>query len=112
VDGRETNGGGAHADGRGADVAAPKVPGVHDPTVLDLDERPELVRLAEPIRRPELLEVGQGVRRRLVVVGDAQLERDLRRAGDRLGRDPRDRGDGRLVTADSHRIPLPEGAVR
>jgi hypothetical protein len=102
--GREPDGGRADTDGRSADVALPQVPGVDDPAVLDLDERPQLVGLAEAIRRPEVLEVLEDVGRWLVVVGDAQFERDLRRSSDRLRRDPGHRGDGRLEAADGHEI--------
>ena len=63
-----------------ADVALAKMSGIHDPAVLDLDERAQLVRLAEAVARSELLEIDEAIGRRLVVVGDAGLERDLRRA--------------------------------
>jgi hypothetical protein len=63
VDRRESHGRRADADRRGADVTLPEVAGVHDPAVVDLDERPQLVRLAEPIGRPELLEVLERVGR-------------------------------------------------
>ena len=74
--------------GRRADVALAEMPGVHDPAVLDLDERAQLVRLAEAVARSELLEIDEAIGRRFVVVGDADLERDLRRPGDGLRRDP------------------------
>ena len=62
--------------------------GVDDSAVLDLDERAQLVRFAEAVARPELLEIIETIGGRLVVVGDAGLERDLRWARDGLGRDP------------------------
>ena len=74
--------------GRRADVALAQMPRVHDPAVLDLDERAQLVRLAEAVARSELLEIDETIGRRLVVMGDAGLERDLRWARDGLGRDP------------------------
>ena len=61
--------------------------------VLDLDPRAQLVRLAEGVRLVQLVEILDPVRRRIVVVGDPELERELRHALDRLGRDPRDRRD-------------------
>ena len=80
----------------------PRWPAFDDPAVFDLDERPQLVRLAEAVGRPELLEVLEALGRRFVVVGDAQLERDLRRTGDGFGRDPGHGGDGRLETLRGH----------
>ena len=44
-------------DGRRADVALAEMAGVDDPAVLDLDERAQLVRLAEAVARAELLEI-------------------------------------------------------
>ena len=82
----------------------PEVAVADDPSVLDLDERPELVRLAEPIRPAKLLEVVELVGRRLVVVGHAHLERDLREAGDGLRRDPGDRRDGRFDPGAGHGV--------
>jgi hypothetical protein len=73
-----------------------------DPSVLDVDVRPELVRLAKPIRPAKLLEVLELIGRRLVVVGDAHLERDLREAGDGLRRDPGDRRHGRFDPGAGH----------
>ena len=72
VDRGEPHRGGADPHGRCADVALPEVAGVDDPAVLDLDVRPQLVGLAEPVGRSERLEVFELVRRRLVVVGDAK----------------------------------------
>ena len=74
--------------GRRADVALAQMPDVQDPAVLDLDERTQLVRLAEAVARSELLEIDEAIGWRLVVVGDAGLERDLRWPGDCLRRDP------------------------
>ena len=54
----------------------------------DLDKGTELVCLAEPVGASELLDVAEAVRRRLVVMGDPQLERELGEAFDCLGRDP------------------------
>ena len=87
---------GADANRRGPDVALAEVTVGLDPAVLDLDVGAQLVRLPEAIGATELLEIHELVRRRVVVVGDPELERDLRRAADRLRGDPRDRGDGRF----------------
>ena len=73
-------------------MALAEVAGVHDAAVLDLDEGAQLVRLAELVARSQLLEIVEVIRRRVVVVGDAELERDLRRSRDRFGGDP---GHGR-----------------
>ncbi len=62
MNGGEPDGSRADADGRGPDVALAEMAGADDAAVLDLDERPQLVRFAEPIRRPELLEVLEDVR--------------------------------------------------
>jgi hypothetical protein len=86
--------------------------GVHDPAVFDLDERAQLVRLAKAVARAQRLEVVQVVRWRLVVVRDAQFERDLGRAGDGLGRDPRHRDDGRLEALAGHADRYLSGQVR
>jgi hypothetical protein len=64
--------------------------------VVELDPRPQFVRLAEGVRLTKRLEVLELVRRRVVVVGDAHLERKLRHARDRFGRNPGDRRDGLL----------------
>jgi hypothetical protein len=102
VDRGETQGRRPDPDGRRADVALAQVAGVRDPSIFDLDECAELVRLTEAIARPELLEILKPIRRRLVVVGNADLEWDFRRAGDRLRRDPGHRGDGGLEALDGH----------
>jgi hypothetical protein len=83
-------------------VTLAEMAGAHDPAVVDLDEGAQLVRLAEAVARPELLEIVDPVRRRLVVVGDAELERDLRRAADGLGRNPGHGGDGRFEALGGH----------
>ena len=62
VDGREAHRRRPDAHGRRADMALAEVAGVHDPAVLDLDERPQLVGLAEPVGRAEVLEVLELVR--------------------------------------------------
>ena len=72
LDGREPHRGGPDLDRRRADVALAEMPGVHDPAVVDLDERPQLVGLAEPVARPERLEIVEPVRRRLVVMGEPE----------------------------------------
>src|SRR5438477_4348523 len=87
-----------------ADMAAAGVAVERRLAVVELDPCTQLVRLAEGVRLAKSLEVFELVRRRLVVVGDAHLERELRHARDRLGRNPGDRRDGLL---DSHgRTPL------
>src|SRR5205085_10750474 len=62
-------------------------------------------RLAAPVEVAQLRQDGGAadpIRRRLVVVADAELERQLRHPLDRLGRNPRDRGDGSF---ESHAVP-------
>ena len=84
MDGGEPDRRRSEAHGRGADRAAAEVAAVDDPAVLDLDERPQLVGLAEAVGPAQLLEVARSdlVGWRLVVVGDAELERDLGQAFD------------------------------
>src|SRR3954453_7116366 len=65
------------------------------PVIVDLDRRAQLVRFAEEVALFHHIEVDDLVRRRLVVVRDAEAERELRQAFDGFRRDPRDRGDGR-----------------
>ena len=96
MDRRKTDGGRTDADGRRADVPLAQVALPDDPSVLDLDERPELVGLAEPVRSAQLFKIVQVVGGWRVVMGDAHLERDLREAGDRFRRDPGDGRDGRF----------------
>ena len=55
-----------------------------DAAILDLDKGTELVCFAEAVGPPELLDVAQAVRRRIVVVGDPQVERELGEPLDRL----------------------------
>ena len=66
MDGWEPQGRRADPDGRRSDVALPEMTGPHDPAVLDLDERPQLVRFAKAVARPEQLEILQPIWRRLV----------------------------------------------
>src|SRR5262245_44459096 len=80
-----------------------QVAGVHDAPVLDLDERTQLVGLAETVARAEIVETIDPIRRRFVVVGDPELERDLRWAGDRLRWDPRDGDHRRFEALQDHR---------
>ena len=74
------------------------MPVADDLAVLDLDPGPELVRLAKAVRVTQPLEItlGQLLGRRVVVVPDPDLERELGHARDRLGRNPRDRSYRRL----------------
>ena len=67
----------AELDLRDAEVATSEVAVVHDLAVLHLDERVQLVRLAERVGLGHRLEVVDDLRRRLVVVGDAHRERNL-----------------------------------
>ena len=103
VHGRKPDGGRADADRRRADVPLPQVAVPDDPSILDLDERPKLVGLAEPIGLPKLLEILEVVGRGLVVVGDTHLEGDLREPSDRFRWDPGDRRDGRFDSGAGHR---------
>jgi hypothetical protein len=82
------------------DVAAAGIAVERRLAVLELDPRAQFVRLAEGVRLAKRLEILQLVGRRVVVVGDPHLERELRHARDRLGRNPGDRCDGLL---DAHR---------
>ena len=56
--------------------------------VVDLDPGPQHVREAEPVRRPQLLDVGEPGGRRVVVVREPGVERRPAGAGDGFGRDP------------------------
>jgi hypothetical protein len=79
---------------------ATRVPRVDDSAVVDLGPRREVVREPELAVGAQLFEVVEFVGRRVVVVREAALERALQHgARDRLGRDPRHRGDRGL---DSH----------
>src|SRR5215212_393819 len=73
--------------------AAAAVPEADDLAPDDLNPRAELVRLAEPVRSAELFEVAEHLRRRLVVVGDGDAERQARHRVEGAERHPRDRGD-------------------
>src|SRR5205085_7059082 len=86
------------AEGGRADVRLAALPVVDDPAVLDLDPPPEVVRLAEAVLVAQPWEVAllQPVGRRVVVVPDPELERQLRQPLDRLGRNPGDGRDGLL----------------
>src|SRR3954463_16432131 len=86
---------GPEAERRGTDEPASLVAETDDRAVLDLDPRLQLVRLAEAVGVPEPLQVAprDPVGRRVVVVADPELERQLWHSLDRLGRNPRDRGD-------------------
>src|SRR3954452_9739585 len=65
------------------------------PVVVDLDRRAQLVRFAEEVALFHHVEVDDLVRRRLVVVRDAEAEREPRQALDGFRGNPRDRGDRR-----------------
>ena len=78
---------------------------VDDLVVLDLDPRFQLVRLTEEVGAVHRLEVVDPVRGRIVVVGDAERERQLRQPFDRLGRNPGNGSDGRV---DPHGCPFRE----
>ena len=54
LDRGKAHGGRSDLDRRRADVALTEMAGVHDAPVLDVDERAQLVRLAEAVARPEL----------------------------------------------------------
>ena len=101
LDRRERDLAAAELQARDADAPAARVAALGDrAVVVDLDPGLELVGLAEEVVLLHRVEVEQPVERRLVVVGDAPLERQLRHALDRLGRDP---GDGRDRRLDAHR---------
>jgi hypothetical protein len=65
---------------RRAHEAAAAVTGVDDPAVLDLDLPGRQIRLAEAVGVPQPAQIAgaQAIGRRLVVVADAELERQLR----------------------------------
>lgn len=69
---------------------------VHDLAVLHLDERMQVVRLAEGVGLGHRLEVIDDVGWRLVVMGDAHRERNLGQPFYGFRRDPRYGCDGRL----------------
>ena len=87
-----------------ADVPSAQVAAVCDRALAtELDERPQLVGLAERVRLPQRVEILDHARRRVVVVGDANRERELRQALDGLRWDPRDCSEGRF---DAHGTPF------
>ena len=88
MDGREPDGRGTDTDGCRTDVALAEMAEPDDAAVLDVDECTELVRLAEAVIPAPGVEIVEHVRWRLVVVGEARLERQLGESLDRLGRDP------------------------
>ncbi len=57
---------------------------IHNAPVFDGDEGMELVRFAEPIATAQLVKVIEPIRRRLVVVDEADIERIPREALDRF----------------------------
>jgi len=57
---------------------------IDDSSVFDGDEGTELVRFTEPIATAQLFKVIEPVRRRFVVVGEADFEREPREALDRF----------------------------
>src|SRR5258708_38595835 len=67
-----------------------------NPTILDLDEGTELVRLAEAVIPAPGVEVVKHVRGWWVVMREARLERQLGQSLDRLGRNPGHRRNRRL----------------
>src|SRR4029077_15279585 len=98
LDRREGDLAAAELQARDADAPAARVAALGDRAVIvELDPGLQLVGLAEEIVLLHRAEVEQPAVRRLVVVGDAPLERQLRHAFDRLGPGPGDRGDGRLA---------------
>src|SRR6478672_12637570 len=87
-------------EGRRTDQPTTLVAKARDAAVLHLDPCHQLVCLAKPILITEPLEVArlEAIRRSLVVMAYPELERQLRKPLDRIRRDPRDGGDGRLDT--------------
>src|SRR6478672_4868428 len=88
------------SEGRRTDQPTTLVAKARDAAVLHLDPCRQLVGLAKPILITEPLEVArlEAIRRSLVVMANPELERQLRKPLDRIRRDPRDGGDGRLNT--------------
>ena len=83
-----------------ADQASARLAVVDDLVVVDLDPGAKLVGLAEGILAAKLVEVGNDVRRRCVVVRNCELEWDDADTVERLERQPRDRRCGGV---DAHR---------
>jgi hypothetical protein len=69
---------------------------VDDAAAPDVDPGAKLVRGAEGTARPQTLEIPDRVRGRVVVPVEPEREGDGRKPGDGFGRNPRERGDGRL----------------
>ena len=65
VHGREADRGRANAHRGCADMPLSEVAAIDNLAVLDLDERAQLVRLPEAVRGPQLLEIGDLIRRRI-----------------------------------------------
>jgi hypothetical protein len=86
-----------------ADQAPAGLAVVDDLIAVDLDPGAKLVGLAERIPAPQLVEVRNDVRRRLVVVRDGELERD---DGDPVERRERKPGDRRRRGVDPHQTTL------
>ena len=63
-----------HANGRGADEAVTEMAMLDDAAIIDLDERTQLVRLAEAIVAAQRLQILDGHRWWRVVMGEANLE--------------------------------------
>ena len=82
-----------------AQHAAAGLPEVDDLVALDLDPRVQLVGLAKGVPAPQLVEVGDGFRRRLVVVRDRELERHRGQPVERREGKPR---DGRCRRVEPH----------
>ena len=57
LDGREPQGGRSDPDRRRTDVPLTEMTGVDDAPVLDLDERSQLIGLAEAVARAQVLEI-------------------------------------------------------
>src|SRR6266508_4433906 len=101
---------GPETEGRRTDETAAFVAVTDDLAVLDLDPGPELIRLPKAICLAQPLEVAllEPIRRRLVVMADAELERDLGHALDGFRGNPGDCCDRRL---DAHETLLVVGAT-
>src|SRR2546421_2742705 len=100
LDGRKHQLAPAELDPGDADVAAARIAVAGWPAVVvELGPRAQLICLSEGVRLSQRVEVLHFVRWRIVVVGHAHLERQLRHARDHLGRNP---GDRRYGLLDSH----------